>query len=49
MVLWDIDAQGNEATAKAIKELGGSCYLYKVDVSNKDEIYEMAQKVRLVL
>ncbi|CAI9720612.1 epidermal retinol dehydrogenase 2-like [Octopus vulgaris] len=45
MVLWDVNVPGNDATAKAIKELGGSCYQYKVDLGNKDEIYETARKV----
>uniref|UniRef100_A0A0L8I2T1 Epidermal retinol dehydrogenase 2 n=1 Tax=Octopus bimaculoides TaxID=37653 RepID=A0A0L8I2T1_OCTBM len=47
MVLWDIDVQGNDTTAKAIKELGGSCYQYTVDLGNKDEIYETARKTPL--
>ncbi|GAB1606689.1 epidermal retinol dehydrogenase 2 isoform X2 [Argonauta hians] len=45
MVLWDIDTKGNESTAKMIEKLGGTSYQYTVDLSDKEQIYETAEKV----
>merc|ERR1711915_15893 len=46
VVTWDINAQGNDETAKMIKKEGGKVFTYKVDMSNREEIYEMATKVQ---
>lgn len=46
LVLWDINEKGNEETADMIKRCGGKAYAFKCDVSNRDEVYEVAEKTR---
>ena len=45
LVLWDINTQGNEETAQAIRELGEEAFTYTVDLSSRQAIYEQAAKV----
>lgn len=46
LVLWDMNPDGNEETARMIKEKGGKAYAYKVDVTDKNVVYETANKVK---
>lgn len=34
-------------TAKSIKEAGGKCWLYKCDVTDREEVYQTAKAVKL--
>jgi len=44
IVTWDINAKGNDETVSMIKKEGGKAYAYTVDMSNREQIYEMAKK-----
>ena len=48
LVLWDINEQGNEETAKQIKSLGAYVKCYKVDLSSREAIYDVAKKVQIL-
>ncbi|PIO75287.1 oxidoreductase, short chain dehydrogenase/reductase family protein [Teladorsagia circumcincta] len=45
LVLWDIDEQGNAETKRQCENLGCDAYVFRVDVSQKHEIYEAADRV----
>ncbi|KAJ0174587.1 hypothetical protein K1T71_009695 [Dendrolimus kikuchii] len=45
VVLWDINKQGLEDTVKLVKGIGGKCFGYVVDLSNREDIYRVAKKV----
>ncbi|XP_035669077.1 estradiol 17-beta-dehydrogenase 11-like [Branchiostoma floridae] len=46
VVLWDINRDGNEATAEQIREDGGTARAYRVDCSKREEIQGVAQQVK---
>ncbi|XP_076168921.1 short-chain dehydrogenase/reductase family 16C member 6-like isoform X1 [Ptiloglossa arizonensis] len=47
VVCWDLNQQGNDETVNEIKELGGTkAYGYKCDVSNREEVFSVAERVR---
>ncbi|XP_078509093.1 retinol dehydrogenase 10-A-like [Lissotriton helveticus] len=46
LVLWDINREGNAATAKQAKELGVNVHVYACDVSRRETVYETAERVR---
>ncbi|XP_062401633.1 retinol dehydrogenase 10 [Sardina pilchardus] len=46
VVLWDVNAESNEETAKLVREAGGTAHTYTVDVTNRDTVYKMADLVR---
>ncbi|KAM9409570.1 retinol dehydrogenase 10-A [Pholidichthys leucotaenia] len=46
VVLWDIDSSSNEQTAKLVCDMGGKAYTYKVDVTNREDVYRTAELVR---
>lgn len=46
LVLWDVDSEGNENTAREVRELGVRAYAYTCDVSRREEVYAAAEKVR---
>ncbi|XP_077192465.1 retinol dehydrogenase 10-like [Paroedura picta] len=46
LVLWDVDSEGNENTAREVRELGARAYAYTCDVSQRGEVYAAAEKVR---
>mmetsp|Transcript_11560 Transcript_11560/g.25277 ORF Transcript_11560/g.25277 Transcript_11560/m.25277 type:complete len:308 (-) Transcript_11560:113-1036(-) len=46
MILWDINIAGAEETAEMIRKIGGSATAFKVDVTNREEVYRIAQQVR---
>ncbi|XP_067935511.1 epidermal retinol dehydrogenase 2-like [Watersipora subatra] len=45
VVLWDINEEGNEATASEIKRFGGHAHTYTIDMSKREDIYKVADQV----
>ncbi|CAJ0593616.1 unnamed protein product [Cylicocyclus nassatus] len=45
LVLWDIDEEGNEETRKICKEIGAEAHSYRVDMSDRQSIYQFASTV----
>lgn len=48
VVCWDLNENGNEKTVKKIRESGGEAFGFKVDVTNRAEVYEVARKAENV-
>ncbi|KFO22522.1 17-beta-hydroxysteroid dehydrogenase 13 [Fukomys damarensis] len=46
LVLWDINKQGVEETAGECRKLGATVHAYKVDCSNREEIYSSVTQVK---
>ncbi|NWI18073.1 RDHE2 dehydrogenase, partial [Crypturellus soui] len=47
LVLWDIDEEGNKETRALAQEKGAKrVFAYKCDCSNREEVYEQAEKVK---
>ncbi|XP_055541727.1 estradiol 17-beta-dehydrogenase 11 [Wyeomyia smithii] len=46
VVVWDINQDGIDETVKIVQSLGGFCKGYIVDISNREEVYKCADKVR---
>jgi len=46
VVTWDINTKGNEETVRLIKAEGGRAHSYTVDMSNRDEIYKAAARLK---
>ncbi|XP_005304729.3 retinol dehydrogenase 10-like [Chrysemys picta bellii] len=46
LVLWDIDTDGNEKTVVQVRELGAKAYAYTCDVSQREDVYNTAERVR---
>lgn len=46
VIVWDINQDGIDETVKIVQSLGGFCKGYKVDISNKDQVYKYADLVR---
>jgi all-trans-retinol dehydrogenase (NAD+) len=47
VVLWDINEKNMNKVVDEIKDVNGEAFSYVCDVTNKDEVYETASKVRL--
>ena len=47
LVLWDIDTQANDSVAREIQCKGKRVYAYTVDISQKESVYKMANRVRM--
>lgn len=45
VVIWDMNITGAEETASFIRKQGGISSAYRVDVTNRDQVYEYAQRV----
>uniref|UniRef100_A0A8C7I6Z7 Retinol dehydrogenase 20 n=1 Tax=Oncorhynchus kisutch TaxID=8019 RepID=A0A8C7I6Z7_ONCKI len=45
VVLWDVDANDNEETVRLVREAGGKAQPYRVDVTNRVEVYRTADEV----
>lgn len=46
LVLWDIDEEGNRETTRLAKENGAKqVFAYYCDCSNREEVYQQAEKV----
>ncbi|NXA98469.1 RDHE2 dehydrogenase, partial [Melanocharis versteri] len=47
LILWDIDDEGNKETSRLVQENGASrVFVYHCDCSNREDVYEQADKVR---
>ncbi|CAL4067946.1 unnamed protein product, partial [Meganyctiphanes norvegica] len=46
IVTWDVNAEGNAETARQIKEAGGVCHAYTVDLCDRQAIYKCATTVK---
>ncbi|NXP67480.1 RDHE2 dehydrogenase, partial [Chloropsis cyanopogon] len=47
LVLWDIDDEGNKETSRLAQQNGASrVFVYHCDCSNREEVYEQAEKVK---
>lgn len=44
LVCWDLNEDGNEKTVQSIRNNGGEAYGFKVDVTNRQQVYEVAKK-----
>ncbi len=47
LILWDINTSGNEQTAKEVRNRGAKVSSYTVDLSNREKVYEIANKVNM--
>ena len=45
LVLWDVNKEGNEGTANAVREYGSPVHTYVCDLSSREEINKSAQRV----
>ncbi len=45
VVIWDINQEMLDSTVRHITLLGGFCQAYKVDVTNREQVYATAKKV----
>ncbi|XP_033126163.1 estradiol 17-beta-dehydrogenase 11-like, partial [Anneissia japonica] len=46
LVLWDMNEEGNEETAKQVRDLGAEAHTFTVDVRKKDIVYQTANIVK---
>ena len=46
LIIWDIDELASQKTKDEFSKIGGEIFIFKVDISNVDEIRINAQKVR---
>ncbi|XP_046455181.1 estradiol 17-beta-dehydrogenase 11-like isoform X3 [Daphnia pulex] len=46
VVCWDVAKQANEETVRLIQKSKGQAYAYQVDLSKREEVYQMAQRVK---
>lgn len=46
IVSLDVNSLGNEETVQNINDNGGTAYAYKVDLSSKEAIYDVAERVK---
>ncbi|VDM72980.1 unnamed protein product, partial [Strongylus vulgaris] len=45
LVLWDIDEMGNKETKRMCEDLGAEAHIYRVDMSDRQSIYNLASTV----
>ncbi|RWS31753.1 Short-chain dehydrogenase/reductase family 16C member 6-like protein, partial [Leptotrombidium deliense] len=46
VVVWDIDDNALQQTKHLVKKFGGECHVYVCDVTNRKEVYKVADKVK---
>ncbi|XP_002735961.1 17-beta-hydroxysteroid dehydrogenase 13-like, partial [Saccoglossus kowalevskii] len=46
LVIWDMNKHGGDETAEQITNLGATAHSYRCDVTNKDEVYRLAEQVK---
>lgn len=46
IVVWDLNLEAAQETAKIVKEAGGDAYAYYCDVSKPENVYDVAAKVK---
>ncbi len=45
LILWDLNDEGNKETARLVKELGAPVHTYTCDISQRNQVYDTADKV----
>lgn len=46
IVAWDINDESLNKTKKLVEEVGARCHCYNVDVTNRQQVYDVARRVR---
>jgi all-trans-retinol dehydrogenase (NAD+) len=46
VICWDIDEKANEQTVNEIKQSGGKAHSFKCDLSKRENVYEVAERVK---
>jgi len=46
IVTWDVNQSGNEETSRLVREVGGEAHAYACDISNREEVYKVADRVK---
>lgn len=46
IVIWDVVESGINETCDKIKKIGGQAYGYQVDITDREQVYSTAEKVR---
>lgn len=46
VVIWDIDEKAMAETKKLIENIGGICYNFSCDITDRKKVYETSEKVR---
>ena len=46
LALWDVNSSGNQETARVARATGATVKTYTVDVSDREQVYSTASKVR---
>ncbi|XP_071823500.1 short-chain dehydrogenase/reductase family 16C member 6-like [Apostichopus japonicus] len=46
LVLWDVNTAGNAETARLVRDCGMKAYTYTCDVTKREEVYRVAQRVK---
>jgi len=46
IVCWDVAKQANEETARLVRMAKGDVYAYQVDLTNREDIYKVAERVK---
>jgi FlaA1/EpsC-like NDP-sugar epimerase len=46
IVVWDLNEEAMQAVAKELRAKGATALTYRVDVSKRERVYEVAKQVR---
>jgi len=46
LVLWDVNREGNEETARLVRERGARAFTFSCDITDREAVYRAAEKVR---
>lgn len=46
IVLWDINEEANNRVAEKLREQGATVFAFRCDITNKDEVYRVAEEVK---
>ncbi|KAI1703385.1 short chain dehydrogenase domain-containing protein [Ditylenchus destructor] len=46
LILWDANGVANEATAKQCRNLGAEAVAHQVDITDRNKVYELADKIK---
>ena len=45
IIVWDLNEEAMQAVAKELRAKGATAFTYRVDVSKRDRVYEVAKQV----
>lgn len=48
IVVWDLNEEAMQTVAKELRAKGATAFTYRVDVSKRERVYEVAKQVRPV-